>query len=61
MKQRLTVRGRWRQVFYYRSQHMRGRGVPVASGVEEFVWVSKDEVPLYIKDQDYATFLRYIM
>lgn len=40
------------QVFFYRSQHLKGRGRVVAEGVEEFVWVTKAEMPEYLAGQD---------
>ena len=39
-------------MFFYRSQHLKGRGRVVAEGVEEFVWVTKAEVPEYLQGQD---------
>jgi hypothetical protein len=47
-------------VFFYRCQHMRGRGRPVLPECEDFVWITARELSGYVKEEDYAQMLRYI-
>jgi hypothetical protein len=49
------------QVFFYRSQHVRGRGRVVDPDVAESVWVTKAEMPEYIQDEGMAAILGHIM
>ncbi len=39
-------------MFFYRSQHLKGRGRVVGEGVEEFVWVTREEAGEYLAGQD---------
>ena len=49
------------QVFVYRSQHTKGRGAVLKGKAEEFVWVTRAEVPEYVKDQEYGGLLDQIL
>lgn len=39
------------KVFFYRAQHLKGRGRVVEQGVEEFVWVTREEVGEYLPQE----------
>lgn len=51
------------QVFFYRSSHLKGRGAVIGRGdVEQFVWVTKEEVGEYLQGgDDYLTLLKSIL
>jgi len=39
------------KVFFYRAQHLKGRGRVVEEGVEEFVWATREEVGEYLPQE----------
>ncbi len=54
------------KVFFYRAQHMKGRGRVVEPGVEEFVWVTREEIGEYLRqgtaaEKAYAELLTNIL
>ncbi|TFJ85911.1 hypothetical protein NSK_002731 [Nannochloropsis salina CCMP1776] len=54
------------KVFFYRAQHLKGRGKVVGEGVEEFVWVTREEMGEYlpqasVEEKEYAELLTNIL
>ncbi|GAB5031249.1 39s ribosomal protein mitochondrial [Nannochloropsis oceanica] len=54
------------KVFFYRAQHLKGRGRVVEEGVEEFVWVTREEVGEYLpqetgEEKEYAQLVMNVL